>query len=44
MKILKFLKKGVTVAFIVGGIAGVLVTLGAEEMDHQTNTDELDKI
>ena len=33
------LKKMVVIAFIVGGIAGIIVALGAEEMDRLTTTD-----
>lgn len=34
-----FLTKGVVVGFIVGGIGGLMLALGAEEMDRYTSTD-----
>ena len=37
---LSFFKKTVVLAFIVGGIAGLIAALGLEEMDRFTNTDE----
>lgn len=40
MKIISFLRKTAVVAFIAGGIAGIVIALGAEEMDRATSTDE----
>ena len=35
-----FLSKGVVVGVIVGGIGGLMLALGAEEMDRYTSTDD----
>lgn len=40
MKGLPVLKKAVLIAFVVGGIAGVVAALAAEEIDRLTTTDE----
>ncbi len=37
---LPIFKKAVVITFIIGGIAGIVAALGAEEMDRQTTTDE----
>ena len=34
------LTKGVFVGIVIGGIGGLVLALGAEEMDRQTTTDE----
>ena len=39
MRIVSFLKKTAVIAFVVGGLAGVVFALAAEQMDHFTNTD-----
>lgn len=40
MKGFSIFKKPVVIAFIIGGIAGVIVALSAEKVDHLTSTDE----
>ena len=39
MRLLSFLKKATVIAFIVGGIIGLVAALAAEQIDHVTNTD-----
>ena len=40
MKNLSIFRKTVVIAFIIGGIAGLIAALTAEEIDHLTTTDE----
>lgn len=40
MRIDSFLKKTAVITFIVGGLAGVVFALAAEQIDHLTTTDE----
>ena len=40
MRILGLFRKPVVITFIIGGIAGLVVALAAEKMDHFTSTDE----
>jgi len=40
MKSLSIFRKTVVIAFIIGGIAGLIAALTAEEIDHLTTTDE----
>ena len=37
---LSFFKKTAVVTFVIGGVAGLIAALGAEEMDRLTSTDE----
>jgi nitrate/TMAO reductase-like tetraheme cytochrome c subunit len=39
MKVPSFLTKATVVIFIVGGIAGLVAALAAEQIDHMTSTD-----
>lgn len=39
MGLVSFLKKATVIAFIVGGIVGLVAVLAAEKMDHMTSTD-----
>ncbi len=40
MRIISLLKKTTVVAFMIGGVAGLVAALGAEEMDRLTTTDQ----
>jgi len=40
MGVASFFKKATVVAFVVGGIAGLVAALGAEQLDHATTSDE----
>ncbi len=40
MRGLPIIKKAVVITFIIGGIAGIVAALAAEQMDRLTTTDE----
>jgi len=40
MRLFAFIKKAAVIAFVVGGLVGIVVALAAEEMDRLTSTDE----
>ena len=40
MRGLPLFKKAVVITFIIGGIAGIVAALAAEQMDRLTTTDE----